>query len=210
MNELHPDEAETRELLEAVRAGDRQAFERLFARHRGPLREFVERRLDPRVRARVDPSDVVQETQLEVYRRLADFLRRRPMPFHLWLRKTAYERLLKVRRRHVTAAQRSVRRETAWPDPSSLLLARRLLRDRTTPSQPVIQQETVRRVRQALDSLAEADREIILLRLVEELPYPEAACLLGIEPAAARQRYGRALLRLRKALMAAGLLEGEP
>lgn len=210
MDEMQPDSDETRDLLEEVRAGDRQAFERLFARHRGPLRDFVERRLDPRVRARVDPSDVVQETQLEVYQRLDDFLRRRPMPFHLWLRKTAYERLLKVRRRHVTAAQRSVQRETAWPDPSSVLLARRLLRDRPSPSQPVVREETVRRVRQALDRLAEVDREIILLRLVEELPYQEAACLLGIEPAAARQRYGRALLRLRKTLIAAGLLEGQP
>jgi RNA polymerase sigma-70 factor (ECF subfamily) len=207
---MEPDAAETRELLDAVRAGDRQAFERLFARHRGPLRDFVERRLDPRVRARVDPSDVVQETQLEVYQRLDDFLRRQPMPFHLWLRKTAYERLLKVRRRHVSAAQRSVQRETAWPDASSLLLARRLLRDRPSPSQPVIQEETARRVRRALDRLAEVDREIILLRLVEDLPYQDAACLLGIEPAAARQRYGRALLRLRKTLIAEGLLEGEP
>jgi RNA polymerase sigma-70 factor, ECF subfamily len=210
VDEIQPDTAETRDLLEEAGAGDRQAFERLFARHRGPLRAFVERRLDPRVRARVDPSDVVQETQLEVYRRLDDFLRRRPMPFHLWLRKTAYERLLKVRRRHVSAAQRSVRRETAWPDPSSVLLAQRLLRDRPSPSQPAIQEETVRRVRQALDRLGEVDREIILLRLVEELPYQEAACLLGVEPAAARQRYGRALLRLRKTLIADGLLEGEP
>src|SRR5262245_56096107 len=105
------DPAETQRLLVAVRAGNRDAFERLFAQHRPELRRFIERRLDRQLRARVDPSDVVQETQLEVFQRLADFLERRPMPFSLWLRKTAYERLLKVRRYHVETGRRAVGRE---------------------------------------------------------------------------------------------------
>jgi hypothetical protein len=42
---------------------------------------------DPRLRPRVDPSDVVQEAQLDAFRRLADYLQRRPVPFRLWLRK---------------------------------------------------------------------------------------------------------------------------
>ena len=50
------------------------------------------------IQARVDPSDVVQEAQAALARRLSDFLARRPMPFHLWARKTAYERLLNARR----------------------------------------------------------------------------------------------------------------
>src|SRR5262245_2369821 len=111
MTELDRDSAETCRLLDEVRSGDQAAFGRLFARHRPGLRHFVALRLDPRIQARLDPSDIVQETQLEAYSRMNDFLQRRPMPFSVWLRKTAYERLLKVRRFHVKAAQRSVDRE---------------------------------------------------------------------------------------------------
>src|SRR5262249_45629528 len=90
-DELTPDSDETPGLREEARAGDRRAFDRLLAGHRAELRQFVELRMDPRMRGRVDASDVVQETQLEVYRRLEDFLDRRPMPFHVWLRKTAHQ-----------------------------------------------------------------------------------------------------------------------
>ncbi len=101
MSSVPPDSSETLALLEEARRGERAAFERLFARHRPALVRFIDLRLDRRVRPRLDPSDVVQETQMEAYRRLPDFLRRRPMPFRVWLRRTAYERLLKVRRQHV-------------------------------------------------------------------------------------------------------------
>ena len=62
------DSEETQRLLEQVRAGDRPAFERLFERHRTQLRRTIEMRTDARLRARVDPSDVVQETHLEAFR----------------------------------------------------------------------------------------------------------------------------------------------
>src|SRR6516165_2779360 len=110
--DLHrPDPDETGRLLTRVMAGDRQALDRLLALHRGLLRRAVELRLDPRVRARLDASDVVQEAQLEAARRIGDYLRRRPMPFHVWLEKTAYETLLRLRRQHVDAGCRSVEHE---------------------------------------------------------------------------------------------------
>jgi RNA polymerase sigma-70 factor (ECF subfamily) len=202
-----PDSAETQMLLEQVRAGDARAFEQLFARHRPELRQFIELRLDAQMRARVDASDIVQETQLEVFCRLADFLERQPMPFRLWLRKTAYERLLKIRRHHVDVAQRTVRREVALPEQSSLELAQQLLAPGSTPSQHLDKRELVRRVRQALARLADADREILLLRNFEGLSNQDAAQVLGIESATASQRFGRALLRLRKLLLETGLME---
>jgi RNA polymerase sigma-70 factor (ECF subfamily) len=207
MEGLTADSAETHRLLAQARAGDRQAFEQLCARHRPQLRRFIALRLDKQLRARVDPSDVVQETQLEVLRRLPDFLRRQPMPFSLWLRKTAYERLLKVRRHHLQAAQRSVADEVPLPARSSALLAQQLLAGGSTPSQQFDRREAVRCVRQALAQLAERDREILLLRIFDELSNQEAAHLLGIDPAAASQRFGRALLRLRKLLCDSGLME---
>jgi RNA polymerase sigma-70 factor (ECF subfamily) len=209
MPEPDADSAETCRLLEEVRSGDENAFERLFALHRPGLREFVARRFDPRVRARLDPSDVVQETQLEAYRRMDDFLERRPMPYRVWLRKTAYERLLKLRRYHVEAARRSVGREHGLPDQSALL-ARHFLDRGASPSQVLAHGDLTRRVRQALAELSETDREMLLMRIVDELPYREIGYILDLDPAAARKRHGRALLRLRSVLRDAGLLEDRP
>jgi RNA polymerase sigma-70 factor (ECF subfamily) len=210
MDELAPDSAETQRLLEQVRAGDRLAFEQLFTRHRPFLLRVIELRLDPRLRARVDPSDVVQETQLEAFRRLEDYLERQPMPFLLWLRKTACERLLMAQRQHVGAARRAVGREVPLPDASSLQLVQPLLAGGSTPSQRLDREELADRVRQAVARLSETDREVLLLRNLEMLSNQEAAQVLQIDPAAASQRYGRALLRLRKLLVASGLMESPP
>jgi RNA polymerase sigma-70 factor (ECF subfamily) len=210
MSELEADSAETVRLLDEIRCGDGAAFGRLFEKYRSGLREFISHRLDPRVRSRIDPSDVVQETQLEAYRRMDDFLRRHPMPFRVWLWRTAYERLIKLRRHHVGAARRAVGRELGLPDRSSLLLARPLLAPGSSPSRQLARDELVCRVREALKGLSETDREVLLMRHAEALPYREIGCILDLDPAAARKRYGRALLRLRKLLLEAGLLEDEP
>jgi hypothetical protein len=60
MDQALPDSAETQRLLEQARSGSRHAFDQLLARHRPYLRQLVELRLDPRLRCRVDPSDIVR------------------------------------------------------------------------------------------------------------------------------------------------------
>jgi RNA polymerase sigma-70 factor (ECF subfamily) len=210
MAEPAPDSADTQGLLERARAGDRVAFEQLFARYRAFLRQVVELRMDPRLRARVDPSDVVQEAQLDAFRQLGDFLDRRPMPFRLWLRKAAQQRLLKVQRRHVETARRAVGRELALPEQSSVLLAEHLLASASTPSERLGRSEAARRVRQAVAQLPEADREILVLRDFEGLSNQEVAYLLRVDPAAASKRHARALLRLRQVLLQGGLTEAQP
>jgi RNA polymerase sigma-70 factor (ECF subfamily) len=209
MDEVKGDSDQTRALLEAARSGDDQAAERLLARSRPSLHAFVEAHFDPVLRARLDPSDLVQEAQLAVLLRLPDFLQRRPMPFHLWVRKTAYERLLNARRHHRTA-RRAVGRDGALPDRSSLLVAGPLLASGPTPSQQAEAREFADRVGRAVAELPEGDREILLLRHTDDLSYAEVGELLEITPAAARKRYGRALLRLRKVLTDHGLLESQP
>src|SRR5262245_55586545 len=134
MVEVKPDSEETRRLLERIQAGEREAFEELFARHRPRLRHLVERRLEAPLRARLDPSDVVQEAHLEAFRRLPDFLERRPMPLRLWLRKTLQERLRMIERQHQEASRRAVGRELPLPD-SSAPLAHQLAGSDPTPSQ---------------------------------------------------------------------------
>jgi len=210
MAEPTPDSEDTRRQLERAAAGDPAAFDELFARHRDFLRLVVQLRMDARVRARVDPSDVVQEAQLDAFRRLRDFLDRRPMPFRLWLRNTARERLLKVQRRHLEAGRRDAGREVPLPEHSSLLLAGRLLAGGSTPSQRLDRGETARRVRDAVAALPEADREVLLMRNFEGLSNQEVAYLLGLDPATASKRHGRALLRLRQALLDGGLAEPPP
>jgi RNA polymerase sigma-70 factor (ECF subfamily) len=209
MDGVQPDSSATQALLQQASLGDRQAFEELFGRHRPALRRSVEMRLDAKMRARVDPSDVVQETQLEAFQRLPDYLERRPMPFRLWLRKTAYERLLKVQRHHVRTARRAVTREVPLDIESSVLLAEQLFADGPTPSQQVAKHELALQLRLALIDLPVGQREVLLMRSFEGLSYQEIAYVLDIDAAAARKRYGRALLQLRRRLLQDGFRESE-
>src|SRR3972149_795466 len=100
----------TDQLLQQASAGDGQAVQALLQRHRSRLRRMLSIRMDERILARVDPSDVVQEAMFEANRRLPDYLRARPLPFYAWLRQIACERLEKAHRRHIGAQKRSVRR----------------------------------------------------------------------------------------------------
>lgn len=200
-----PDDAETQRLLQLARAGDRQALDRLFAMHRAYLRRVVELRMDPHLRLRLDPSDVVQESQGEAVARLDGYFAQPALPFRLWLRQLACDRLRMQHRFHLGAARRTLRREVALPDQSSLALAQQLLASGSTPSRMMAQEELVQRVRQAVARLSEADREVLLMRTFEGLAFEEVGQLLRIDPAAARKRHGRAILRLHKALAEGGL-----
>jgi RNA polymerase sigma-70 factor (ECF subfamily) len=204
------DSATTRRLLSQARAGDPAARDELFTRHRGYLQRVVELRLDGRLRARLDPSDVVQEAQLEANRRLDGYLGQPALPFRLWLRQITYDRLLMLRRHHLQAARRTVEREVALPERSSMLLGRQLLTGAPTPSEQLSRSELARRVRQALGQLSETDREVVLMRNFEGLTNQEIARALGLQPATASQRYGRALLRLRTLLVEGGFSGAQP
>jgi RNA polymerase sigma-70 factor, ECF subfamily len=199
------DSPEIQTLLERVGKGDRQAFEPLFESHRAYLRQVIDLRMVDLLRVRVDPSDIVQETQLEAFRRLEDYVKRKPMPFRLWLRRTAVEQLVTAQRRHLGAERRAVGKEIPLPDRSSLLLADQFLASGSSPSQRLTKSELARRVREALGELSEDDREILVLRNLESLSNQEAAEVLQIQTSTASQRYGRALTRLGKVLASAGI-----
>ena len=96
-------------MLQQVRQGNRAALEPLLLMHRDYLRRVIDLRLDARLRARIDASDVVQEAFLEAVRRMPDYLARAPMPFHLWLRQTAQQRLIDLSREQGGAIQRAPR-----------------------------------------------------------------------------------------------------
>src|SRR5262245_36756197 len=123
--------SDTEELLERLQAGDAGAREELLTRHRPRLKRLIALRLDRRLLARLDPSDVVQDVLAEADRKLTDYTQTRPLPFYPWLRELAGERLAKLRRDHLCAQKRDVRREGgpvwALPDESVLEMARRLV-----------------------------------------------------------------------------------
>ena len=98
-------------LIEQAREGDAAARQRLLEGCRARLRRIVAVRLDRRLAARVDASDVVQEALADASRRLDDYLLSRPLPFFAWLRQIAWDRLVELHRRHVQAERRSVIRE---------------------------------------------------------------------------------------------------
>jgi RNA polymerase sigma-70 factor (ECF subfamily) len=203
--------ADTEHLLERVAAGDCAARDQLLQRHRRRLGRMVSVRFDPRLAARVDPSDVVQETLAEAAVNLDRYLRERPLPFYPWLRQLAQRRLIDLHRRHVQARRRSVTREvgpTGLPDHSALVLADRLFARTSSPSAGLRRQERRDRVRAALAALPEQDREVLVLRILEALPTRETAAVLGISEVAVRSRQVRALDRL-KVLLGPDFLEGE-
>jgi RNA polymerase sigma-70 factor (ECF subfamily) len=165
---------DTGELIEHAGQGDATALPQLLVRHRARLLKMVAVRLDRRLVARVDPSDVVQEALAEAAQHFDEYLRTRRLPFSAWLRQFAWERLVKLHRHHVRAQKRSILREEAWsmplPDDSVVRLARRLLASGTSPSQALIQDELRQRLRAALNQLAPHDREILVMRNLEQLP----------------------------------------
>jgi RNA polymerase sigma-70 factor (ECF subfamily) len=209
MDQAQPEAAEVQNLLGQVRAGDRVAFEQLFALYRVYLHQFVELRLDPKLRARVDSSDIVQEAQLEAVRRLQDYLAQPTMPFRLWLRQITYDRILKMHRHHVETARRSVGREVRLPEESSLGQLVQALAAGSTPSHQLNRNELAQRLRQAVEQLAEPDREVLLLRHFEGLSNQEVGYLLSLDPATVSKRHGRAMLRLHKILFDSGLTESQ-
>ena len=99
---------DTDHLLAAASQGDRIARGRLHDRHRRRLRRMVALRLDRRLAARVDPSDIVQDALVDADRGLDEYLSTRPIPFYPWLRRMVWDRLADAYRRHLRAGQRSV------------------------------------------------------------------------------------------------------
>jgi RNA polymerase sigma-70 factor (ECF subfamily) len=202
---MWPEADKTQQLLAGARQGDPDAVNQLMQRHRDSLRRMVQMRLDRKIQRRVDVSDVVQDVLVEANRRLADYLKNPPMPFHLWLRQIAKDRIIDAHRRHRASAKRSVDREQpisvpAGMDRSTMELAAQIIDRELTPAAAATQQEMARRVEAAIADLEEQDCEIIVMRHYEQLTNQEIAQALGLTEPAASMRYLRAVRRLRAML----------
>src|SRR5262245_32562280 len=197
--------AESADLIGRAQSGDQNALNSLLQRYRDRLCRMVEMRLDTRLQARLDASDVVQDAYVEVSGRLEEYLRDPKLPFFLWLRLVVGERLMKLHRHHLGTQMRDAGREVslyrgALPAASSAALAAQLLGRHTSPTQAIVRAERILRLQEALNALDPVDREIVSLRHFEELTAAESAQVLGIEESAAAKRYFRALRRLKAVL----------
>jgi RNA polymerase sigma-70 factor (ECF subfamily) len=206
MEMMWPNREQTDRLLDEARTGGPDAVDRLLGEFREPLRRVIDLRLDPAVARRVDASDIVQDVLLEANQRLTEYLKKPDMPFHLWLRHLAQDRIIDTHRRHRLAQRRSVDREQpiarpAWADESSASLVAQLIDTERTPTSEAIRQELQRRLSAAIDRLSPDDREIVLMRHHEMLSNQEVARALNLTEAAASMRYLRALRRLRALLV---------
>jgi RNA polymerase sigma-70 factor (ECF subfamily) len=188
--------------LQRVRTGDTAALADLFHAFRPQLRRMVELRLDGRLAARLDPSDVLQEVYLDMAGQMDCYLRQPKVNFYVWLRGLTWERLLKLQRRHLGAECRAIGREQALPLESSGALARQLLAPTASPSDALVQEELRHRVQLALAKLDDSDREVILMRDFEGMTNGEVAQTLVLSASGATMRYGRALYRLKEILTA--------
>jgi RNA polymerase sigma-70 factor (ECF subfamily) len=200
MSNINPiDEAE---LLRSAGDGNGEAMGRLLENHRLRLERILQLRLDQRIQSRINPSDVLQETFIEAAQRLKEYLHNPEVPFFIWLRYLANQRLSKLHRYHLGAQSRSAGREVSidqagFASFSSVILARQLVGQLPSASSTLQKAELRKHLEDVLEGLEPIDREILALRHFEQLTNLECSQVLALTPTTANNRYVRALERLR-------------
>jgi RNA polymerase sigma-70 factor (ECF subfamily) len=194
----------TESLLRRAGDGDAAARGELLERYRYRLRRMIALRMDKRVAARVDASDIVQDTLNNAYSRLPEYFADPQLSFYPWLRRIAWDRLVDMYRTHIEAEKRSVLKEHPWTpnlhDESVAELAQSIVASSINPGRRAMFEEIQARTKAALMELKPHDREILVLRYLEQLEVEEIASVLGISQTAVTSRHLRALQRLRRLL----------
>lgn len=180
-----PEVTASRELLARAQAGDRTALEELGERYLPRLRRWARGRLPRAARGEVDTDDVVQDTWLGTLGRLGGFEDRGEGAFAAYLRQAVSNR--------IRDAARRVRRRPPGTDPGPDARAD----EGPSALEEVVGREALARYEAALRRLPEADRAAVVARVELDLPWTEAAAVLGRpSPDAARMAVTRALVRL--------------
>jgi RNA polymerase sigma-70 factor, ECF subfamily len=207
---------ETEAVLARAAAGDGAAWGALLTAHQDRLARMVAFRMDPRLRGRVDASDIVQDAFAEASAHRGAYFRAPAVPLFLWLRGVVSNKLRELTRHHLGTRMRDAKREQrmdpANANDTSAALCAQLTAGLTRPSIAAARQEVRTRLAEALDAMDPTDREVLALRHFEQLSNDEAAQVLGIQERAAAKRYLRALARLKDILaeMPGGLTEMRP
>jgi RNA polymerase sigma-70 factor (ECF subfamily) len=192
--EKHP-----QQLLAEARAGQRESLGLLLERYRAYLRALACAKLDGRLQARANPSDLVQETFLIASRRFGQFRGSSEGEWLQWLRRILRRRLLHFRRRHVRARKRNVYREIALgPEPNSSVRGPQLADHGSSPSASAQRRELAGLIAERLARLKPAYREVLVLRNLQGLGFEEVARRMHRSSGAVRILWLRALEQFRQ------------
>jgi RNA polymerase sigma-70 factor (ECF subfamily) len=193
----------TADLLARHRAGDPEALNVLYARYLDRLHAVVRFRLGPRLRAKIESMDVVQEAFLASLRRVERFEHRTEGAFFHWLCGVAENRIRDqadrfAARRRDAARERPL--EVRRPSRDSVLGPVREIAGTGTPSREAVREEDLARLERAIDDLPETQREALLMVRYEGLSLPEAGERLDRSADAVRMLVARAIVALGRSL----------
>ena len=180
------------ELLARARAGDRPALDRLFAVCRSYVAVLAQSRLESWLRAKVDPSDLVQQTLLDAYRGFPQFRGGTSGEWLAWLRRILDHNAADYVRHYHGADKRRLGREVPLAGSSAGPA------DSDTPSQELLRQERELQVADALARLSDDHRTVILLRNLQRLPFDEVARRMGRSRPATQMLWMRAVRKLQE------------
>ena len=175
-----------------------------FAEHRQRLRALAEKRLNPVLLKRMDHEDVLSETYVNAAKRLEYFAARDDVPVYYKLRTVLLQTLADIERRHLMAQGRDAYREVQEAKTDAAESGANVLgnipADITSPVSRVDRDERHAILRNALATMPENDRAILVMRHFDGMGNAECAAALGIDQKAASMRYVRALERLQQKL----------
>jgi RNA polymerase sigma-70 factor (ECF subfamily) len=194
---------EPEELLTLARAGDAAALGRVLESYRPYLSLLARTQIGRRLQGKADASDVVQEAFLGAYRDFHQFRGNTEKEFSAWLRQVLVSVLANLVRRYHARHCRDVRLEVQLAvelEQSSAALDRALVDPRTSPGDQAARREQVALAAAALARMSDDDRELLVLRHLEGLSFPEVARRMGRTLDSVKKRWPRALLRLQKAM----------
>jgi RNA polymerase sigma-70 factor (ECF subfamily) len=189
-------------LLARARAGDEPARGRLLELYRNYLRFMARTLISQPLQARLDASDLVQETFLKAYREFAGFLGSTEPELVAWLRQILVRTVADQVKRH-RGKGRDYRREEpieAILDRSSAATQERLAASVSSPSHHAIRREQAVLLADALAALPADYREVFVLRILEHVPIDEVAVRMGRSVNAVRKLWTRAMVALERAL----------
>ncbi len=206
---MHATPTSSIRLLEQARNGDADSLGMLLRKYFRYLNSLSASHLDPRIRLRVSPSDLVQETLLEAHCDFPKFVGASLEEFTGWLRKILFNNLSRAVENHILAGKRDVRRQQSLdeqaPGKSSTQRWDRILQGDCPPASAVFRQnETLSALTRAIGRLPDDYQLVIRLRNFEGLTFASIASRLDRNPGATRMLWIRAVERLRS-LMAPDL-----
>jgi RNA polymerase sigma-70 factor (ECF subfamily) len=190
-------------LLDRARAREAAALGDLLEPYRNYLMILARLQIGPRLRCKADPADVVQECFLEAHRAFARFRGSTEAEFTQWLRQILAATLSHLIRRYRGTQARDVRLERRLADElerSSRTLDGALVAKQSSPSHQAARREQALILADALENLAEGYREVLILRHLQGLTFPEVADRMNRSVDSVEKLWTRALARLRHAL----------